>query len=190
MLCLAMCLTTMVTSAPGVAIAADATGKTQIEAPPPKPGADGWYDARPIDDSFGVRVPAVFQAFNEDSTSESGAATHTRGVRTNVAAAFGGVTNYVASCITQEGDSRTPEQRLEAVVGRWEKAGMMRFRREMALGQSPGFEFEMADDVKVIRARIYAPKAGTCTVLVSWRPYAKPSDADLEKYLDSFKTTK
>jgi hypothetical protein len=191
MLCLATCLTVMVTSAPGVAVAAEATGKTtQIEAPPPKPGADGWYDARPIDDSFVIRVPSVFQVFNEDSTSESGAATRTIGVRANVVAAFGGVTNYVASCITQKGDTRTPSVRLEHIVRHWEDMGMMRYKRPIELGQIPGFEFEMADDVKVIRARAYAPKAGTCTVLVSWRPYAKPSDADLEKYLDSFKTTR
>jgi hypothetical protein len=48
----------------------------------------------------------------------------------------------------------------------------------------------MADDVKVFRARIYAPKVGTCTALISWRPYAKPNDADIAKYLDSFQLTK
>jgi hypothetical protein len=64
----------------------------------------------------------------------------------------------------------------------------VRVRRPIELGSSPGFE--MADDAKAIRARVYAPSAGTCTVLVSWPPYAKPSDADLERYLDSFKTTK
>jgi hypothetical protein len=179
------------TSTFGVAVAAEATGEaTRLEVPPPKSGADGWYDARPIDDSFVVRVPSVFQAFNEDAKAESGGATRTIGIRSSVAAAFGGVTNYVASCIAQDGDERTPAQRLETVAGHWEKMGAMRYKRPIELGPSPGFEFEMADDAKAIRARVYAPSAGTCTVLVSWRPYAKPSDADLEKYLDSFKTTR
>jgi hypothetical protein len=181
----------MLASAPRVAIAAEATGgKTQITAPPPKPGPDGWYDARPIDDSFVVRVPGVFQAFTEASATESGAATRTVGIRANLVAAFGGSTSYVASCITQKGDARTAEQRLASIVGRWEGVGMMRFKRPIQLGKSPGVEFEMADDVKVIRARAYAPKAGTCTVLVSWPHYAKQSAADVEKYLDSFQLTK
>lgn len=181
----------LTTMAAGVGIAAEATGgKTQLEAPPPKPGADGWYDARATDDSFVVRVPAAFQAFSEDSKSESGAAMRTVGVRVNKVAAFGGKTSYLASCIIQKGDARTQQQRLENIVAQWEQKGMMRFRRPIELGPTPGIEFEMADDVKVIRARAYAPKAGTCTVLVSWPPYDALDEAVVAKYLDSFKLTK
>jgi hypothetical protein len=34
-------------------------------------------------------------------------------------------------------------------------------------GARSGFRFEVADDVKVIRSRIYAPAVSTCTVLTS-----------------------
>jgi len=178
-------------SAASIAIAAEPIPKlTQAEAPLPKPGADGWYDARPIDESFLVRIPSVFQAFAEQGRSEDGAATLTVGVRAKVTAAFGGATIYFATCVDQEGDEREPEERLREVIDHWEQRGMMRFRRPVEAGSIPGFEFEIADDVKVMRSRIYAPKVGTCTVLISWRPFAKPSDADIDKYLDSFQFTK
>jgi hypothetical protein len=180
---------TALASAAGVAIAAQpAPGAqaTRLEAAAPKPGPDGWYDARPIDESFVVRVPGVYQSFSEDGKTSAGAATHTVGVRANVPAAFGSVTLYVASCIRQQGDTRTPSERVQAVVDHWKKLGRMRFQRPIESGPDPGFEFEIADDVKVIRSRIYAPAVGTCTVLTSWRPYAKATDADIEKYLDSF----
>ncbi len=184
-------MVTALASAAGVAVAAEATGKTtRLESAPPQPGADGWYDARPFDDSFAVRIPGVFQAFTEDGKTEAGGPSRTVGVRANVTAAFGGVTNYAASCTTQKRDTREPKQRLQSVIDHWESLGMMRYRRPVESDAVPGFEFEMADDVKVIRTRIYAPKAGTCTVLVSWRPYAKPSDADIDKYLDSFRFTR
>ena len=106
-----------------VAIAAEPGGTaTQIEAPPPKPGADGWYDARPIDESFVVRIPAIFQSFAEKGTTEGGEATYTVGVRARAPAAFGGVTSYVASCIEQPGDDRPLKERLEEVIDRWKRA--------------------------------------------------------------------
>ena len=181
---------TALASAAGVAIAAQPAPHAQatpLEAAAPKPGPDGWYDARPIDESFVVRIPGVYQPFSEDGKTSAGAATHTVGVRANVPAAFGSVTLYAASCIRQEGDTRTQKERVQAVVDHWRKLGRMRSQRPIDAGPDPGFEFEIADDVKVIRARVHAPVAGTCTVLTSWRPYAKSTDADIEKYLDSFR---
>jgi hypothetical protein len=182
--------------APGVAhdaAAADAAkdGTTRMSPTVPmEPGPDGWFDARPPDDSFRVRLPVAYRGFGEKGQTEAGVATHTVGVRANAVGAFGGATNYVASCIVQENDARSPKERLQAVVDRWEKLGLMRFRQQLDGGPHPGFDFEMADDVKVIRARIYAPKQGTCTILLSWRPFAKPSEADIAKFLDSFELTR
>lgn len=190
---LALALVAVLASEVGVAIAAEPAPRnkvTQLESAPPKPGPDGWYEARSTDGSFVVRVPGLFQAFTEDGKSKTGVPTHTVGVRANVGAAFGSATSYVASCISRKGDERTPKARLESVVGYWESIGVMRSQRPAGLGPIPGFEFEMADDVKVMRARIYAPKVGTCTVLLSWRPFAKPSEADIDKYLGSFQFTK
>ena len=184
-------LSMSVVAGAGGAIAAERSNKaTHLDSTPQKPGADGWYDARPIDDSFSVRMPAVFQAFTEEGKTEAGVATRTVGVRANAGAAFGGVTSYAASCVTQNGDTRPPKQRLQDVVGHWESRGMVSFRRPIESGSYPGVEFELADDVKVIRSRVYAPKLGTCTVLMSWRPFAKPSDADIDKFLDSFQFTR
>ena len=70
---------------------------------PPTPGADGWYDARPLDASFVVRIPGIYQAFANKASTETGVATHTAGVRAKATAAFGGVTSYLASCIDAEG---------------------------------------------------------------------------------------
>jgi hypothetical protein len=165
------------TSAAGVAIAAESSRD---------PGADGWYDASPSDASFRVRMPAVSQAFTKDGTNDAGVATHTVGVRADVTAAFGGQTNYLASCTQQEHDERTAKERLQAIIDRWTRLGRVRYRSQLGADSQFGFEFEIVDDVKVIRSRIYAPDSRTCTVLLSWRPYAQPSDADIEKYLGSF----
>ena len=192
---------TVLAGAAGVAIAAEpareaqathraAAPQTHREAVPPKPGPDGWYDARPIDESFVVRIPGAYQPFSEDGKTAAGAVTHTEGVRAKVTAAFGAVTLYVASCIREKGDTRTQKERLQASADHWKKLGVMRFQRPIESGPDPGFEFEIADDVKVIRSRIYAPAAGTCTVLTSWRPYARSTDADVERYLDSFQVTR
>jgi hypothetical protein len=181
----------VIASAAGVAIAAErAAETTRPDAAAPKPGPDGWYDARPIDDSFSVRLPGVFHAFRDEGKTETGVATESIGVRADVTTAFGGVTTYAASCTTQKGDARPPEERLQAVVDYWESQGTMGFRRPIESGPVPGFEFEIGDDKKVIRSRIYAPKSRTCTVLMWWPRYAKPSDADIGKYLDSFQFTK
>lgn len=175
-------------SAVDVAIAAEPGKKTETRAvaPPMEPGPDGWYDASPPDDSFNVRMPGVYRAFAEDGTTDAGAVTHTVGVRANLSAAFGAQTSYVASCIEQQGDKRNAKERLQSMIDRWDKLGTMRYRKHIASASQPGFEFEMADDVKVLRARLYAPAAGTCTLLLSWRPAAKPSDADIEKFFGSF----
>lgn len=188
--CIAIVLA--IASAASVAIAAEPGKKTETRAvaPPMEPGADGWYDASPPDASFRVRMPGVYRGFAEDGTNEAGAVTYTVGVRADLSAAFGVQTNYVASCIQQKGDTRNAKERLQAVIDRWEKLGTMRYRKFIEGKPQPGFEFEMADDVKVLRARLYAPAAGTCTLLITWRPPAKPSDADIEKFFGSFALAK
>ena len=187
------------TSAAWIASAAEPTAspqpgkrskQTRAEAPPPERGPDGWYDARPPDNAFRIRMPAVFQAFSEDDTTEKGDATRTNGVRASAVGAFGGNTSYVASCIDRAHDKRSAQERLRSVVDHWAELGLMNYRKPLELAGHPGFEFEMKDDVKLIRVHIYATRTGTCTVLLSWRPFAKPSDADLAKYFDSFQLTK
>jgi len=179
-------------STASVVIAAELGKKaeTRAVAPPMEPGPDGWYDASPPDDSFEVRMPGVYRGFAEDGTTDAGTVTYTAGVRANLSAAFGAQTNYVASCIQQQGDERNATERLQAIIDRWEKLGTMRYRKAIASASQPGFEFEMADDVKVLRARLYAPARGTCTLLLTWRPAAKPSDADIEKFFGSFALAK
>jgi hypothetical protein len=182
-----------IASAASIAIAAEPGKKTETRAvaPPMKPGPDGWYDASPPDNSFNVRMPGVYRGFAQDGTSDAGALTYIVGVRAILSAAFGGQTDYVASCIQHEGDKRNPKERLQAIIDRWdERGGTKRYRKYIPSESQPGFEFEFTDDVKVLRARLYAPAAGTCTLLVTWRPAAKPSDADIEKFFGSFALTK
>ena len=176
----------------GVAIAAEPGKKTATRAvaPPMEPGPDGWYDASAPDGSFKVRIPGVFRGFAEEGTNEAGAVTYTVGVRANVSAAFGATTNYTASCIQQKGDKRSAKQRLQTIIDHWDKLGSTRYRKHIDSASQPGFEFEMADDFKVLRVRLFAPAQGTCTVLLTWLPVAKPSDADIEKFFNSFALTK
>jgi hypothetical protein len=179
-------------NAVGVAIAAEPGKKTETRAvaPPMEQGADGWYDASPPDGSFKIRMPGVYSGFAEDGTTDSGAVTYTVGVRANLSAAFGVQTGYVASCIQQKGDKRNAKERLQSMIDRWDKLGTMRYRNHIDSASHPGFEFEMADDVKVLRARFYAPANRSCTLLLTWRPPAKPSDADIEKFFGSFEIAK
>jgi len=164
--------------------------ETRVVLPPMKPGPDGWYDASAPDDSFKVRIPGLFRGFVEEGTSDAGAVTHTVGVRANLSAAFGSETTYTASCIRQKGDKRSARERLQANIDRWDALGSMRYRKQIDSASQPGFEFEMADDFKVLRVRLFAPAQGTCTVLLTWLPVAKPSDADIEKFFNSFALTK
>ena len=182
-----------IASAASVAIAAEPGKKTGTRAiaPPMKPGPDGWYDASPPDNSFKVRMPGVYREFAEDGTTDAGTVTSTVGVRADLSAGFGLQTMYVASCIQQKGDKRSAKDRLQSIIDRWDNlAGTMRYGEHIDSTSQPGFEFEKADDVKVLRARLYAPAAGTCTLLVTWRPAAKPSDADIGKFFGSFALAK
>ena len=181
-----------IASAVGVAIAAEPGRKAEpyTVLQPITPGPDDWYDARPPDASFKVRMPGAFQGFAEKGKTEAGAVTYTVGVRATLSAAFGAQTSYVASCIRQKGDTRNAKVRLQTIIDRWDTLGTMRYRKSIPSASQPGFEFEMADDVKVLRARLFAPAAGTCTLLINWRPVAKPSDADIEKFFDSFALAK
>lgn len=176
-------------SAVGVALAAEPGKRTETRAvaPPTKPGSDGWYDANAPDDSFKVRIPGVSRGFVEDGTSEAGAVTQVVGVRANISAAFGSEVTYVASCIQQKGDKRNAQERLQSSIDSWEVLdGMTRYRKQIDSASQHGFELEMEDAVKVMRARTFAPAKGTCTLLVIWRRVAKPSDADIEKFFSSF----
>ncbi len=160
--------------------------ETRAVAPPMKPGPDGWYDANAPDGSFKVRIPGMFRGFVETGTSDAGAIEHTVGVRANLPAAFGSEVTYTASCIQQEGDKRSAKERLQAVIDRWDALGSMLYRKQIDSTSPPGFEFEMADDFKVMRVRLFALARGNCTLLLTWRPVAKPSDAEIAKFFDSF----
>ena len=120
-------------SAASDAIAAEPAGKTPTRAAAPsiEPGSDGWYGASPPDASFRIRMPAVFQTSAKDDTTDAGVATHSDGVRANVTAAFGGQTNYLASCIEQKNDGRTAKERLQAVIDRWSRLGRMCYRSQI-----------------------------------------------------------
>lgn len=158
---------------------------------PSKPGPDGWYDAKPPDASFEVRIPGPYQAFLDAGSNDRGVKTRTAGVRANVPGAFGGSVAYVASCNHPEQESRDAKDRLQAGIDQWMELSELQYRKPIEQAGVPGVEFQLKDDVKVLRARLFAPPDGRlCTVLLHWRPFAKPSDADIAKYLDSFRTGK
>lgn len=190
-LCIARVLPLMLVlgSAADVASAAEPGTKneTRKPAPPMKPGPDGWYDAVAPDASFEIRMPGVYRGFADETKTDAGVVTSTVGVRTNLAAAFGASTTYVASCTRQQGDARSAKERLQTVIDGWESRGTMQYRKPLESAKQPGIEFEMADDVKVLRVRVFAPAAGTCTLLVTWRAPATPSEAEFEKFFGSFR---
>ncbi|RIK96413.1 MAG: hypothetical protein DCC71_22445 [Proteobacteria bacterium] len=158
------------------------------DAPAAKPGPDGWYDAAPPDASFEVRLPGAFEATVDDGPDDEGVLMHSSGVRATVPGAFGGSTAYAAHCNRLEGEARTPRERVLAGVEQWEKLRPLQYRKPIEQHGVAGIEFQLKDDVKVMRARIVAPPDGrTCTVLLHWRPFAKPREADVAKYLDSFR---
>jgi hypothetical protein len=145
-----------------------------------------WQEAVAPDGYFRIKFPGAPQAFDDPSETEAGHKGRTIGVRGNVAAAFGGANTFVASCIVAPDDDRSAHDRIKGVIERWEKRIILQYRKPIELAGNPGVEFQFADDVKVLRSRVYATPDRTCTVLVYWKPYSKPSEADLTTFFDSF----
>jgi hypothetical protein len=175
-----------------VTVAAVATVAIGLVAPAAFAAADKprgivWQDAVAPDHYFGIRFPGPFQMFSDPSETEAGHKGTTHGVRGIVPGAFGGSNTFVASCIVAPDDDRKPDERIKAVIERWEKRIVLDYRKPIDLDGNPGIEFQFADDVKVLRSRVYATPDRTCTVLVYWKPYSKPRDADLATFFDSFK---
>jgi hypothetical protein len=150
---------------------------------------DGWREARSPDGYFRIEMPGAFQPFAEDTETKDGIKGRTTGVRANVGAAFGATNAYVASCLVPLGDERTPEERVRAGMEYWQKLKPLHYHKPVKLGDVPGVEFQLSDDVKVIRSRVYAPGDRTCTLLMHWRPFAKPPDAEIDRFFDSFRLT-
>lgn len=146
-----------------------------------------WRDAVAPDGYFQIRFPGPFQTFSDPAETESGHKGTTIGVRGNVPAAFGGINTFVASCIATPEDRRSAKDRIKEVIERWEDRTVLAYRKPVDLAGNPGVEFQFADDVKVLRSRVYATPDRTCTVLAHWKPYSKPSEADLATFFDSFK---
>lgn len=146
-----------------------------------------WKDATAPDGYFGIRFPGRFQSFSDPAETEEGHKGTTIGVRGNVPAAFGGSNTFVASCVVAPDDDRSANDRIKGVIERWESRIALQYRKPIELAGVPGVEFQFADDVKVVRSRVYAMPDRTCTLLVHWKPYSKPSDADLATFFDSFK---
>lgn len=146
-----------------------------------------WQDAVASDRYFSIRFPGPFQMFSDPTETEAGHKGTTIGVRGNVPAAFDGSSMFVASCILAPTDDRKPAERINRVLEVWAERTDFEYRKPVDLDGTPGVEFQFADAVKVLRARVYATSDRTCTVLVHWKPYAKPSEADLATFFDSFK---
>lgn len=168
-----------------------ASGGAAAPASAAEEGSHGiqWRDAEAPDGYFRIKFPGAPQAFDDPSETEAGHQGRTIGVRGNVAAAFGGANTFVASCIVAPDDDRSAQDRIKGVIERWESRIILQYRKPIELQGAPGVEFQFADDVKVLRSRVYAFPDRTCTVLVYWKPYSKPSEADLTTFFDSFKLT-
>lgn len=150
------------------------------------PGADGWYDASPPDGSFRVRGPVPFQAFTQEDEKDRADKARIDGVRASQAAAFDGLTKYVASCAVQPGDARSATARLDETLATWKKQAEFLYRRPVRNGKLDGIEFEIADPQKTLRVRVFAAPSRTCTLLVQWNHYAKPREDEIVRFLDSF----
>lgn len=181
-------LLSIVASFVSLARAAEPQERTS-DATPASDGTSGWREALPPDRFFRILIPGPFQTF-DDSAEVDGLKGETKGVRATLPGAFGGSNTYVASCVTAKGDDRTTKQRLQASIDQWEKLTALHWRKPLEQGGVPGVEFQLADDIKVIRVRSWAPAGRTCTILMHWRPFSKPPDADIAKFFDSFTFTK
>ena len=145
-----------------------------------------WQDAIAPDRYFSIRFPGRYQTFSDPAETEDGHKGQTIGVRGTVPGAFGGSSTFVASCIVAPDDDREAQARIGAVLEHWKSRTVLAYQKPIELDGSPGVEFQFADDVKVLRSRVYATPDRTCTVLVFWKPYSKPREADLVTFFDSF----
>lgn len=160
-----------------------------LDARAAEPERDAWREGRPPDGSFRVRVPVEFEAFRQENEKDPEAKVETQGVRATQSAAFDGKILYVASCLVVQGETRSESQRIEETVASWAAQSELASKRTIELSGVRGVEFELADRVKQMRVRILAPARRTCTVLVQWNHYARPSEADIDRFLDSFELT-
>jgi hypothetical protein len=151
-----------------------------------KQAADDWYEGTPPDGSFHVRGPARFEPYGvRDATKDT--KVRTQGVRATQAGAFDAVTKYIASCVVDPDDKRKGIVRVEESVMLWQKQNVdFTYRRPFKVANVSGVEFQMSDPNKTLRVRVFPGPDRVCTVLVQWNPYAKPSDADIDRFLGSF----
>lgn len=149
-----------------------------------------WREARPPNGYFQILIPGPFDAFADPAETDNGVKGEVNGVRANLPGAFGGKTQYAASCVVAPGDTRTQKERIQAGMDHWERLTVLHWRKPIELQGVPGVEFQLADDLKVLRLRVYAPEDRTCTLLMHWRPFSKPTDAHIAKFFDSFQILK
>jgi hypothetical protein len=158
--------------------------------PNPAPSdASGWREAAAPDRSFRVEMPGPFQTFSDPTETEEGLKGRTEGVRAALPGAFGGSNIYVASCLIAK-DPRSAEQRARAGMEHWQNLKPLHYMKPITLGDVPGYEFQLNDDLKVIRSRVYGLSDRTCTLLMHWRPFSKPPDPEITRFFDSFQLTK
>jgi hypothetical protein len=162
-----------------------------VLAAEPKPAStEGWREARSPDRSFRVEIPGPFETFSDTTETDGGIHGRTEGVRATLPGAFGGTNVYVASCLVATNDSRGAEERARSGAEHWKKLKPLHYLKPVNLGSAPGFEFQLSDDIKVIRSRVYGLPDRTCTLLLHWRPFSKPPDAQIARFFDSFQVTK
>jgi hypothetical protein len=152
----------------------------------PTKSADDWHDGTPPDGSFHVRGPAPFEPYGvRDATQDT--KVRTQGVRASQPGAFDAITKYVASCVVDPDDKRKDIVRVEESVMRWQNQNIdFTYRRPFKVANVSGVEFQMSDPNKTVRVRVFPGPERVCTLFVQWNPYAKPSDADIDRFLGSF----
>lgn len=150
---------------------------------------DGWFEGRPPDGSFRVRGPVSFESFRQDDDKDPARKLVTQGVRGTEPAAFDGKTLWIASCIERTDDARSESERIEETIAQWAMQARPAYQRPVTAGALAGVEFEIGDQTKTIRARVFAPAHRTCTLLVQWNRYAKPRPQDVQRFFESFTPT-
>jgi hypothetical protein len=160
-------------------------------AAPPHAAAssDAWFEGRPPDGSFRVMGPVAFEPFTQEDEKDPASDSVTQGVRGTQSVAFDGKTHWIASCVVRRDDARSESERIEEALANWSKQARPAYQRPVKTGALEGLEFEIADRVKTIRVRLFAPPRRTCTVLVQWPHVAKPRPEDVARFFDSFTTT-
>jgi hypothetical protein len=160
--------------------------------PRPAPPADdgrGWREAQPPDRFFRVEIPGPFEPFSDATELEGGLKGRIDGVRATLPGAFGGSNIYVASCVVAK-DPRSAEERARAGMEHWQKLKPLHYMKPVKLGDVPGYEFQLNDDLKVIRSQVWGFADRTCTLLMHWRPFSKPPDPEITRFFGSFQPTR